>query len=246
MISSAFHNLSNLFYPSRCIYCGGLNGGDNHCCENCKAELKPIESPCRHCGAEEKDCNCHKNVREYSMISAPYYFSTLTKHAIHSIKFYGDTQAKSEMAKEMCKVISRDFGKVNFDFVMGVPMTRKRRNERGYNQADLLAKEIASMLSLQYKEKVIDKIFDNIPQHETDGKLRAGNVIGVYDIGKNAEVAGKTILLIDDVKTTSATLNECAKVLKIYGATQVFCSTFALTKPPKKRKNTNEKKLILF
>lgn len=246
MINSLLHSFSNLFYPSRCIYCGTLSGGDNHCCESCKAKVKRIKSPCRHCGAEEKDCNCKKNVREYSMISAPFYFSDLTKHAIHSVKFYVDIQAKTEMAKEMCQSISRDFGKEKFDFVMGVPMSNKSRNKRGFNQAEILAKEVSEILGVPFKTKIIDKIFDNVPQHETRGKLRAGNVIGVYDINKNADVQGKTILLIDDVKTTSATLNECAKVLKIYGANQVFCSTFAVTKPLKKSKTTDERKLILF
>lgn len=234
------HFLSNFIFPSRCIYCGSLTGDDIHCCEDCKEKICHIEKPCRFCGAEESDCTCRKRVKEYSMITAPFYFLDFQKHAVHSLKFYRDTQVKSEMAKEMCQCIKRDFGDVHFDFVIGVPVTRKRHNERGFNQADLLAKEISENLSIPFKKNVIDKIFDNPPQHETSGRFREGNVVGVYDISKNANVYNKTILLIDDVKTTSSTLNECARVLKIYGASHVFCSTFAVTKPLPKKQKSNQ------
>ena len=73
------------------------------------------------------------------------------------------------------------------------------------------------------------EIFDNDIQHESSQHRRKGNVLGVYDVRENEDVNGKAILLVDDIKTTGATLNECAKILKIRGAEKVYCVTVALT-----------------
>jgi predicted amidophosphoribosyltransferase len=92
----------------------------------------------------------------------------------------------------------------------------------------LLATELSKVLSLPVKN-VLEKIFDNNIQHESSQNRRKGNVLGVYDVRENEDVKGKTILLVDDIKTTGATLNECAKILKIRGAEKVYCVTVALT-----------------
>lgn len=90
-----------------------------------------------------------------------------------------------------------------------------------------MAIELSKRLNLKL-EKAIIKIFDNETQHSTRKAHRKGNVLGVYEINNGIDVVGKTVLLVDDIKTSGATLNECAKMLKIRGAEKVYCVTAAL------------------
>lgn len=89
------------------------------------------------------------------------------------------------------------------------------------------------MLEIPLKNVLI-KLFETESQHTKNIRNRSGNVFGVYDIKANADVKGKTILLVDDIKTTGSTLNECAWILKIRGAKEVYCVTAAVTGKEKK------------
>jgi len=118
---------------------------------------------------------------------------------------------------------------VPLDMAMPVPLHKKRLRLRGFNQALLLAHGV----SLRFR---IPLNYDNLvrtrytrPQVELSGRERAENVRGAFDLIRSAEVCEKKILLIDDVFTTGATMNECAKVLKDAGAGSVTVLTLART-----------------
>jgi ComF family protein len=111
-----------------------------------------------------------------------------------------------------------------FDFVTCVPMHKKSFKERGYNQAELLAKECAKFLSLPYVD-TLEKFKENKTQHSVSGKERAQNVRGVYRIIEKDRVAGKKILIIDDIITTGNTLGECARIISKAKCTKICCAT---------------------
>ena len=77
------------------------------------------------------------------------------------------------------------------------------------------------------------KIYETDKQHGLKHYLRKGNLTGVFDVKNPDDVAGKTILLCDDISTTGETLNECAKMLWLYGAKEIYCISVALTKAKK-------------
>lgn len=100
-------------------------------------------------------------------------------------------------------------------------------HDRGYNQAELLAKEISKKVGVEYLP-TLKKIRHNTAQSTIkDSKQRAANVIGAYRVVDAEKVKGKYILLVDDVVTTGSTVSECARILKKSGAKAVYCLTLA-------------------
>ena len=117
------------------------------------------------------------------------------------------------------------FGK--YDIIGAVPIHKKRINERGYNQSELIAREIAkSIPNLEYK-KILIKIKNNQRQSELKKEDRLENVKNVYKIQNRQIIQNKKIILFDDIYTTGNTVNECSRVLKENGAKEILILTLA-------------------
>ena len=117
----------------------------------------------------------------------------------------------------------------SYDCITWTPVSAGRRRERGYDQAQLLAQATAEALGKQ-AVPLLTKVKDTKAQSAlTDGRLRKSNVAGVYSVPRPHEVAGKKILVIDDILTTGATLEEAAQTLRAAGAAQVVAAAFCRT-----------------
>ena len=111
---------------------------------------------------------------------------------------------------------------LNADIIIEVPISRERFRERGYNQSAIIARRVSKITGIIYGKDVLIKTKNNLRQSELSIQERKENVKDVYSI-KNIElIKGKSVILIDDILTTGATLNECAKVLKENGAKEVI------------------------
>ena len=122
-----------------------------------------------------------------------------------------------------------------FDGVCWVPVSKKRRKSRGYDQSELLAKRVAKDLSLPTCA-ALQKHAERNPQSQLkDAALRQANASGAFSVRPDADVSGKTLLLIDDIVTTGATLSECCRMLRQAGAKHVFCAAFASPRKEKER-----------
>lgn len=218
-----------LFLTNKCFYCGKILNKGETLCDNCKEHLPKISGErCKFCGAGKDRCKCNKRKMRYDGITSPFYYEDGIADGIARLKFGGKDFMAHRFAKDMAKVIETDFCDIKFDYITFVPISSFQWRHRDYNQSELLATELSKVLSLPVRN-VLEKVFDNHIQHESSQHRRKGNVLGVYDVRENTDVSGKTILLVDDIKTTGATLNECAKILKIRGAEKVYCVTVALT-----------------
>ena len=114
-----------------------------------------------------------------------------------------------------------------FDLVTWVPVSRKRRRTRGYDQAELLCRETARELGMQ-PLLTLEKCTDNRAQSSLSGaEERFENAKGAYRAVQPERFAGKRVLLIDDIVTTGATMSECARVLRKAGAAEVVCAALA-------------------
>ena len=123
-----------------------------------------------------------------------------------------------------------DENPISCDSITWVPLSRKRLRKRGYDQARLLAEELSRQTGLPCVP-MLRKIRNNPAQSGTgDAKKRRENVKGVYEALSEEEIAGRRILLVDDIVTTGATLSECASVLKKAGAKEVSAMTLARRK----------------
>ena len=100
-----------------------------------------------------------------------------------------------------------------YDIILIVPISKKRLKERGYNQTELIAKEIAKITKIKIEKNVLLKIKNTLPQSTLNREEREKNVKGVYAARRIDKIKGKRILIIDDIYTTGNTVNECAKTL---------------------------------
>lgn len=217
-------------FPRRCAYCGRVVSSDRMMCGKCEKELPRITGTvCRKCGRGKDKCTCKGAENYFDAIAAPFYYDGCVRRGVHAFKFRGGFRNYEAYSLEMAETVKRNFGNVSFDYITEIPMTEKSRKKRGYNQCFYLAKGISEKLGIEHRSGVVSKIYDTKIQHEIRYYLRKGNLTGVFDIVNPSDVEGKTILLCDDISTSGETLNECAKMLWLYGAKEIYCIALAVT-----------------
>lgn len=230
-----------MIFTNRCRYCGRLLTFGESICNECRGNLPIIKGErCRFCGAAKERCSCKKHRMQYDGITSPFYYEGATAKAVLSLKYGEREWVANTLAEDMAECVLRDFGKISFDFICFVPFGKTQKIERAYNQSELLAEALSKKLKIPLMG-VLVKVFETGAQHTLGGSRRAGNVAGAYEVKRNADIRGKTVLLVDDIKTTGATLNECAKILKIRRAERVFCVTAALAAKKSDENNSNNK-----
>ena len=218
--------LLRLIYPARCPFCGRLTGDVTRPCERCLAEIPFIRPPvCPRCGAQVKECSCRGRGAGVTGSCGVVLYRGVGKRAAQRLKFRGDRGAIQLAANYLAAAVQRDFAGCAFSAVTFVPMHRKDRRRRGYNQSELLARALGERLSLPV-EPMLKKVRHTPHQRELPAKERRVNLSGAFAPAK--EHAPETVLLVDDIRTTGATLAECAKVLREMGAKRVYTACFAL------------------
>ncbi len=223
-----FKGLLNLIYPPRCLVCGCLC--EDPLCDECFSSLPLIEFPiCLKCG---KPCNLQTNeCREcrgkhfrFSLARAAGLYDGNLREAIHRFKYHNGRRLAPVFAQLM---ISRaEQGLFDVDLITYVPLSKGRERKRGFNQSRLLAEEISLRVDKPC-EGVLIKAKETVEQNKLSLEERRKNVRGVFSPSSKADLRNKTILLIDDVLTTGATVNECSKILLAQGANGVNVLTIA-------------------
>ena len=214
-------------FPARCIFCNCVIPPLELCCDTCRDHVSLIHAPiCIHCGCHVEDCTCGKHRRHYEAVLAPFYYKEAVRQGVLRLKRWDDPRAIRFFAAQMAAVIRRELLEERIDVITYVPMSKQALRRRGYNQSRLLAEELSKQLQLPARELLI-KVFETTPQKQLKSVERTGNVLGVFDADVLAQ--GRTVLLVDDLMTTGATLNECSKMLKLAGATAVIAVTAAVT-----------------
>lgn len=225
----------SLILTKQCRYCGRPVKRKDTLCEDCRNTLPVIKGDkCKFCGAEKSRCECKGHRMRYDGVTAPFYYENGVRTSLQLLKFGGRDYMAYNLAQDMAKSVTEDFKELTFDLITYVPFTKYQKRHRPYNQSELLAEYLSDFLKLPCKG-VLVKLFETGVQHNMGRAERSGNVFGVYDVKSSDLIKGKNILLVDDIKTTGATLNECARILKIRGAGQVYCVTAALTGKDKKK-----------
>ncbi len=220
-------SLLALFLPERCVLCGAVVLPKTVCCEECRQTLLLVHPPiCSLCGQSKADCHCQKRRRYFDRLAAPFYHEGAAQKGVLRLKKRHDPETILFFTEQMAAVAHREYVKETIDGIVFVPMTKRELAERGYNQGRLLAEALGKRLDLPVYD-VLVKLYETDAQKNLKGIQRSGNVLGVFDVVA-PPVAGKTLLLVDDVMTTGATAGECAKMLKIYGAERVLCLTAAV------------------
>lgn len=230
------NRLLTLIFPRRCAYCGKVVSPETAMCSKCAPKLPRISGTiCPRCGRNKKDCSC-RGASYYNSIAAPFYFEGLVRKGIHAFKFRNSPRNAEAYCDEMSETVKKRYSDVDFDFICEVPMDKKSVKKRGYNQVSLLAKGLSERLGIEHKPELLIKLYETEKQHNLKWIFRKGNLTGVFDVSAPEEIEGKTVLLCDDISTSGETLDECSKMLWLYGAKDIRCITVALTKGYKKKK----------
>jgi competence protein ComFC len=146
---------------------------------------------------------------------------------IHHFKYRKKTSFSKFLGRAMANLIRNDHYMKKADSIVPVPLFWWKYLKRGYNQADLLADAIGSENNIENNE-VLRRIRNTKSQTKLTGDARRKNILNAFQIRNNG-VEGKRVILIDDVMTTGATMNECARVLKEAGAKEVYSCVAAIT-----------------
>lgn len=210
--------LLDLVYPTRCIFCRKMIGpGRPRACPACEETLPRTEAGLRKSGDFFSEC-----------VSALYYEGDV-REAIHRYKFAG-TQAYAPFFGELIASLIYEQLEGAYDLLTWVPLDAGRRRQRGYDQAELLARNAGARLQ-QEPIRVLQKRRGVRPQSGTGApEKRKANIAGAYQVIDPSVIADKRILIIDDIVTTGSTLSECAKTLLMAGAEEVRCATLASTR----------------
>ncbi len=224
-IKTVVDAVGQMLYPHHCYLCNEVILPRQFLCADCAAHAPFILPPvCEKCGRNENDCTCGGHSRHFARCVSPYYHKDVARKGILCLKEQDLSVTARGFAAAMAESVRREYGGIVFDGVVPVPMHKKERNKRGFDQTASLAKELAKLLDVPYTP-VLNKLRHTEPQKTLDAVHRRGNLLGVFDV--TGEVSGHTYLLVDDVITTGTTLDECAKMLKIYGAEEVYAVTGA-------------------
>lgn len=212
-----FIRLLDCIFPPRCVFCGKAISSGEQICSECASNNKKMNSVrCIELPDYEKTIQC----------AIPFLYDGNVRNSIIQFKFYGKKQYAAYYASVMAEQIANNFLALHIDVVTSVPISEARMKVRKYNQSELIAKDIAKQLNLSYKSLLI-KTKNNKEQHKLHVKERRQNVKGVYQAVNAKEIEGRTVLLIDDIITTGATVSECCRVLFLANAKSVICAAAA-------------------
>ena len=156
---------------------------------------------------------------------APLRYEGAVRTGILRFKFGGASGAARPLGELLAHCAAECFSG-EFDLVTWVPVSRKRRRERGYDQAELLARHACRLWDIK-PVPLLKKTQHTSTQSSLGMAERRANVLGAYEVISPEQVEGRRILLVDDVCTTFSTLAECARVLKEAGAAEVLCAVVA-------------------
>jgi predicted amidophosphoribosyltransferase len=156
-----------VFFPSRCVFCGKVLPPMGLECSNCQNTVNRIKEPvCMLCGCEKKDCCCKNKRYFYRGIASPLYYEDKVRRAFKIFKFQDNTVAARLLGEMMAQTAKKLYSEIKFDMITYVPMTQKKLRQRGYNQSELLAKEVAKHLDLKVEGSLLSKIYENDIQHD--------------------------------------------------------------------------------
>jgi ComF family protein len=235
-----WEGLLDLVYPARCLICDRYDAPV--VCDVCHAAFVPIPEPlCDICGRSVEPpvpCGNCAAAREYGgwgfdLARAAGIYEGPLREGIHGIKYDRKEPLGAALGAYLanrCVVdgVLPEAVRAEIEAVLPVPLHRSRERWRGYNQARLLAAPLAEMLNATLLPNAAVRVRKTPPQVERSGRERRRNLVPeCFAVPETASVAGKGILLVDDVMTTGATVSACAAALKSAGARRVYVVTLA-------------------
>jgi ComF family protein len=225
MLDRALRRIGEALFPARCI---GCQRRGTPLCADCRAELPYLPSGlCGRCATRRTQngtCSgCRRLSPAVSAISAVFAYQGAARTAVLTLKF----RSARSLAPLMGDLLREhlEVRPLRADCVVPVPLSAARLRQRGFNQATLLAEYVAPSLGADLADVLRRE--NRAAQVRLDAARRTTNLAGAFACRDPARVAGKNVLLVDDVVTTGATVSACASTLALAGASRVRVLAFA-------------------
>ena len=180
---------------------------------------------------EQEYCyDCAHTHHYYDRGMALWLHKKPVSQSIYQFKFHNQRSFGKYYAKEMVSQHKGTLHSLNTDIIIPIPLHSKKRRKRGYNQAEIVAKEIGKLLAIPVDEKILERTQDTNPQKTLDPQKRRKNIRTAFEVRKEKSemLRGKAVLLIDDIYTTGSTMDEAARILKKAGAEKVYYLTISI------------------
>ncbi len=227
----------DIFFPRCCVGCGITSPETfRYICWECWADASPVEAPfCNLCGdpvagAVDHDFICYSCSSEkpaYDGARSAARYDGVVGEALRQLKYGKALWLAPDLAELLHNCLAAEYPAHRFDYVVPVPLHHLRRRDRGYNQAAVLAHALGRRIGSPSMPGLLKRIRPTATQTNLTAKERLSNVGNAFQYKKRKRLAGRRILLVDDVMTTGATVNVCAKALKKGGAASVHVITVA-------------------
>jgi ComF family protein len=231
-----------MIYPVRCPICGEIViPKGKRICSRCKEKLHYIKEPrCKKCSKpieqEEKeycsDCE-HKNFHFIKGFSI-WVYNAAIKHSISEFKYHNKKEYAKFYIQQMVACYGPMINELSPDVIVPIPIHRSKYRDRGYNQADILARGLGRELKLQVLSELLIRNKRTLPQKQLSDKERLRNLQNAFQFNINACLAYENkinrVLLVDDIYTTGSTIEACTNILRANGINDIYFITLCIGK----------------
>lgn len=205
--------------PQCCLLCGARSHADL-LCSPCGDDLPRLAGPlCRTCAVPVPRAGlcgaCLQRAPHFDRVCAVFAYGFPVDALIHALKYSGSLAAAVPLGRALAGVVASE----RVDLVVAMPLSARRLRERGFNQAQEIARSVRRAIGVPLAIDICRRVTDTGPQAALPWKERAGNVRGAFVC--DADLSGLTVAVVDDVMTTGSTLNELARTLRRAGAVAV-------------------------
>ena len=211
--------LLDLIYPPVCGICDKIN--KKNLCKKCELKIKKYEI--------NKIEDCRKDKLKYFDYHIKIFrYENIIRDKIIDYKFNEKAYLYKTFEKMILKTKKTYSFLKKYDIILYVPMFKKHKLIRGYNQSELIARKISDTLGITLEKNNLAKVINTKKQSTLTKSEREKNVKNAFKLKNPEKINGKKIILFDDIYTTGSTVNECSKVLKKAGAAEIVILTIAV------------------
>lgn len=232
LIRKAGEAALRLLYPNTCPLCGRVTGRE--VCPDCAREVRPLREPlCKKCGKpigsdQEEFCrDCSRTRHYFDEGRALWLHRKQAARSIYQFKFHNRRIYAGFYASEMARIYEGYIRKRDISLIVPIPLGRKKRRSRGFNQAEILAEKLSGKVQIPLDADHLVRWRDTKPQKSLDPTARRENVRGIFR-WTGRSLSGQKVLLIDDIYTTGSTLDSASRTLKKAGAEKVYFLTISI------------------
>lgn len=228
----------DIFFPPRCAICDEVvQMGGPHICDRCLRTISYVEEPsCYKCGkeldSEEREycSDCEKAARTYVKGFPVFNYVSPLSDAIMAFKYQDRQDKRYFFAEAIYDRYSEEFLDLGIEALVPVPISRKKYLTRGYNQAEILAEALSEKMTIPVRNDIIIRNHNTLPQKSLSPEEREKNLRVAFSPGKLKGKLPETVLLVDDIYTTGATIEGCTGVCRKLGIKKVYYTSIAIGK----------------